>query len=102
MTKTIIGVATVVLIACFGLPLLLLASVTGGGPGGCAIADPPAIRPSGQPPGPDRSDTEQLDIAATIIDVGVAKASPAEAGSSPSPPPCRNPAYATCLTSATY
>ncbi|WP_328414634.1 C40 family peptidase [Micromonospora sp. NBC_00389] len=76
MTKIIIGVVTVVVTACFGLPLLLLSSVTGGGPGGCAIAAPPAIRPSGQPPGPGRWDTEQLDITATIIDVGVAKGVP--------------------------
>ncbi|MBQ0906796.1 C40 family peptidase [Micromonospora sp. U21] len=76
MTKIIIGVVTVVVIACFGLPLLLLSSVTGGGPGGCAIAAPSGLRPSGQPPGPGRWDTEQLDIAATIIDVGVAKGVP--------------------------
>ena len=76
MTKVIIGVVTVVVIACFGLPLLLLSSVTGGGPGGCAIAAPPAIRPSGQPPGTGRWDTEQLDIVATIIDVGVTKGVP--------------------------
>ncbi|MFI7578278.1 C40 family peptidase [Micromonospora sp. NPDC049497] len=76
MTKIVIGVVTVVVIACFGLPLLLLSSVTGGGPGGCAVAAAPAIRPSGQPPGADRWDTEQLDIAATIIDVGVAKGVP--------------------------
>ncbi|WP_327643662.1 C40 family peptidase [Micromonospora zamorensis] len=76
MTKAIIGVVTVVVIACFGLPLLLLSSVTGGGPGGCAIAAPPRLRPSGQPPGSGRWDTEQLDIAATIIDVGVTKGVP--------------------------
>ncbi|MGW3607378.1 C40 family peptidase [Micromonospora sp. NPDC005161] len=76
MTKLIMGVVTVVVIACFGLPLLLLSSVTGGGPGGCAIAAPSALRPSGQPPGPDRWDTEQLDIAAAIVDVGVTKGVP--------------------------
>ncbi|MEU8392529.1 NlpC/P60 family protein [Micromonospora sp. NPDC048843] len=76
MTKVIIGVVTVVVIACFGLPLLLLSSVTGGGPGGCAVAAPPGLRPSGQPPGPGRWDTEQLDIAAAIIDVGVTKGVP--------------------------
>ncbi|NJP30772.1 C40 family peptidase [Micromonospora thermarum] len=76
MTKIIIGIVAVVVIACFGLPLLLLSSVTGGGPGGCAAAVAPAVRPSGQPPGAGRWDTEQLDIAATIIDVGVAKGVP--------------------------
>ncbi|WP_328383614.1 C40 family peptidase [Micromonospora zamorensis] len=76
MTKIVIGVVTVVVIACFGLPLLLLSSVTGGGPGGCAVTVAPAIRPSGQPPDAGRWDTEQLDIAATIIDVGVAKGVP--------------------------
>ncbi|MER7457340.1 C40 family peptidase [Micromonospora sp. NPDC126480] len=74
MTKTIIGIVTVV-IGCFGLPMLLLSSVTGGGPGGCGVAAVPALRPSGQPPGLSW-DTEQLEIAATIIDVGVAKGVP--------------------------
>ncbi|MET8367654.1 NlpC/P60 family protein [Micromonospora sp. NPDC005194] len=76
MTKIIIGVVAVVVIACFGLPLLLLSAVTGGGHGGCVDAAPPVIRPSGQPPGTGRWDTEQLDIAATIIDVGVTKGVP--------------------------
>ncbi|MBM0224515.1 MULTISPECIES: C40 family peptidase [Micromonospora] len=73
MTKAIIGIATVVIVGCFGLPMLLLSSVMGGGPGGCGIAAAPALRPSGQPPGIGTWDTEQLEIAATIIDVGVAK-----------------------------
>ncbi len=76
MTKTIIGIVTVVIIGCFGLPMLLLSSVTGGGPGGCGVAAVPALRPSGQPPDIDNWDTEQLEIAATIIDVGVAKGVP--------------------------
>ncbi|MFI5489242.1 C40 family peptidase [Micromonospora echinaurantiaca] len=75
MTKAIIGLITVVIVACFGLPMLLLSAVTGAGPGGCgAVATP--VRPTGQPPGTGGWDTEQLDIAATIIDVGVAKGVP--------------------------
>ncbi|MER7471259.1 C40 family peptidase [Micromonospora sp. NPDC000018] len=76
MTKAIIGIVTVVIVACFGLPILLLSSVLGGGADGCAIAAAPAVRPSGQPPDNGTWDTEQLDIAATIIDVGVAKGVP--------------------------
>ncbi|MER5338444.1 C40 family peptidase [Micromonospora sp. NPDC002717] len=73
MAKAIIGIVTVVIVACFGLPMLLLSSVLGGGAGGCGIAAAPAVRPSGQPPDTSTWDTEQLDIAATIIDAGVAK-----------------------------
>ncbi|MBM0224855.1 C40 family peptidase [Micromonospora sp. ATA51] len=76
MTKIIIGVVTVVVVACFGLPMLLLSAVMGGGSSGCGIVAPPAVRPSGQPPGAGSWDTEQLETAATIIDVGVAKGVP--------------------------
>ncbi|MEU5726082.1 C40 family peptidase [Micromonospora sp. NPDC047738] len=76
MTKVIIGVVAVVIVACFGVPMLLLSAVMGGGSGGCGIVAAPAVRPSGQPPGTGRWDTEQLEIAATIIDVGVAKGTP--------------------------
>ncbi|MBB5871950.1 cell wall-associated NlpC family hydrolase [Allocatelliglobosispora scoriae] len=76
MTKAVIGIVTVVIIGCFGLPMLLLSSVMGGGPGGCGIAAAPALRPSGQPASIGTWDTEQLEIAATIIDVGVAKGVP--------------------------
>ncbi|MEV0943981.1 C40 family peptidase [Micromonospora wenchangensis] len=75
MTKAAIGIVTLVIIGCFGLPMLLLSSVMGGGPGACAIAAP-ALRTSGQPPGLGTWDIEQLEIAATIIDVGVAKGVP--------------------------
>lgn len=73
MTKAIIGVVTVVIVACIGLPMLLLSAVMGGGSNGCGVV---AVRPSGQPPGAGTWDTEQLEIAATIIDVGVAKGVP--------------------------
>lgn len=73
MTKATVGVITVVILGCFGLPMLLLSSVLGGAPGGCGAANPAVIRPSGQPPDTDTWDTEQLTNAATIIDVGVAK-----------------------------
>ncbi|MBM0238794.1 C40 family peptidase [Micromonospora sp. ATA32] len=76
MTKAVIGIVTIVIVACFGLPMLLLSSVMGGGSGGCGIAAAPAVRPSGQPPDIGNWDTGQLDIAATIIDVGVSKGVP--------------------------
>ncbi|OKI53805.1 C40 family peptidase [Micromonospora sp. CB01531] len=72
MIKVVIGVVTVVVVACFGLPLLLLSGVMGSGSGGCGIVAPPVVRPSGQPP-TGTWDNEQLKIAATIIDVGVAR-----------------------------
>ena len=75
MTKAIIGVVTVVIVACLGLPLLLLSAVMGGGSGGCGIALP-AVHPTGQPPGAGTWDTDQVKIAATIIDVGVSKGVP--------------------------
>ncbi|MEV6815114.1 NlpC/P60 family protein [Micromonospora sp. NPDC051296] len=76
MTKVIIGVVTVVIVACLGLPMLLMSAVTGGGPGGCGVVAAPALRPTGQPPGVGGWDAEQLDIAAVIIDVGVANGVP--------------------------
>lgn len=76
MIRTVVGVVTVVIVACFGLPMLLLSAVTGGGSGGCGIVVPPAVRPTDQPPGADSWDTEQLETATTIIDVGVAKGVP--------------------------
>ncbi|MFC3499918.1 C40 family peptidase [Micromonospora krabiensis] len=75
MTKAVIGVVTIVIIGCLGLPMLLLSSILGGGAGGCSAAAP-ALRPAGQPPGNGAWDTEQIAIAATIIDVGVAKGVP--------------------------
>lgn len=73
MTKVIIGVVTVVIVACLGLPMLLLSAVMGGGSGECGIVTAPTVRPTGQPPGAGTWDTEQVEIAATIIDVGVSK-----------------------------
>ncbi|MGC3862343.1 C40 family peptidase [Micromonospora chersina] len=76
MIKIVIGAVTVVIVACFGLPMLLLSAITGGGSNGCGIYVPSAVRPSGQPPGAATWDTEQLENAAAIIDVGVAKGVP--------------------------
>lgn len=75
MTKAIIGIVTVVIIGCFGLPMLLLSAVMGG-PGGCERTTGVSVLASGQPPGVGSWDTEQLEIAATIIDVGVSKGVP--------------------------
>jgi cell wall-associated NlpC family hydrolase len=76
MTKIVIGIITVVLAACLGLPMLLFASAMGSGPGGCGTDTAAAVRLTGQPPGTGGWDTEQLDIAATIVDVGVAHGVP--------------------------
>ncbi|MCZ7423780.1 C40 family peptidase [Verrucosispora sp. WMMA2121] len=76
MTKAIIGVVTIVIVACFGLPMVLLSAVTGGGSNGCGIVAAPALRPTGPRPDIGTWDTEQREIAATIIDVGVAKGVP--------------------------
>ncbi|MEV0158067.1 C40 family peptidase [Micromonospora sp. NPDC050686] len=75
MTKATIGVVAVVIVACLGLPMLLLSAVQGGGPGGCGTAAPVAGT-AGQPPGAGSWDAEQLQIAGAIIDVGVAKGVP--------------------------
>ncbi|MGC5332813.1 C40 family peptidase [Micromonospora sp. DT62] len=76
MTKLVIGVVTVVTVACLGVPTLLLSAITGGGSTGCGIAAAPLVRSSEQPPGTGSWDTEQSEIAVTIIDVGVAKGIP--------------------------
>ncbi|MEU9742554.1 C40 family peptidase [Micromonospora chersina] len=76
MTKTIVGALTVIIVACFGVPMLLVSAITGDGSAGCGVFVPPAVRPSRQPPGAASWDAEQLESAATIIDVGVAKGVP--------------------------
>lgn len=76
MTKIIIGVVTIVIVVCLGLPMLLLSAITGGGSSGCGIVAAPALRPTRQPPATGAWDTEQLEIAVTIIDVGVSKSVP--------------------------
>ncbi|WBB69191.1 C40 family peptidase [Micromonospora sp. WMMD812] len=75
MTKFIVGVITVVIVFCFGLPMLLLSSVIGGSDA-CGIVAAPGVRPSDQPPDGGTWDRGQLEIAATIIDVGVSKSVP--------------------------
>ncbi|MGC5664556.1 NlpC/P60 family protein [Micromonospora sp. WMMD723] len=67
MTKVIIGVVTVSVLACLGLPMALMSAATR--PDTCGTVAALAT-PSGQPPDIGAWDTEQLDIAATIIDVG--------------------------------
>ncbi|MFE9694362.1 C40 family peptidase [Micromonospora sp. NPDC005806] len=76
MLKIVIGVVTVVAVACFGLPMLVLSAVMSGGSSGCGIVALPAVRPSERPTPTDSWDTEQLEIAATITDVGAAKGVP--------------------------
>jgi len=71
MTKTITGIIAIVLVACIGVPMLLISAVLGGS-GGCTPTYPNA---SGQP-GIGRWDREQVSIAATIVHVGLAKGVP--------------------------
>ncbi|MCM4078255.1 hypothetical protein [Paractinoplanes hotanensis] len=71
MTKAVIGIVTVVIVACLGLPALLLSSAIGGGAGGCAFVGAPATA-SGQPAGTEQWDTDQLAIAVVIINRGSA------------------------------
>ncbi|QDY09484.1 NlpC/P60 family protein [Micromonospora sp. HM134] len=73
MTKVIIGVVTVVVVACLGLPAALMSATTRSGTCDTASAAHP---PSDQPPDTGTWDTEQLDIATTIIDVGQARGMP--------------------------
>jgi hypothetical protein len=73
MTKAVIGIVTAVIVACLGLPMLLLSSVMGGGSGACGLAAAPSTDSSGQPAHTGQWDTEQVTIAATIIEVGVTK-----------------------------
>ena len=76
MSKAIIGVVTIVIVACFGLPMLLLSAVTGGRSSECGTVAAPTLRPTRAQPDIGTWDTEHLEIAATIIDVGVAKGVP--------------------------
>jgi hypothetical protein len=73
MTKAVIGIVTAVIVACLGLPILLVSSVMGGGSGVCGLAAAPSTASSGQPARTEKWDTEQVTIAATIIEVGVTK-----------------------------
>jgi hypothetical protein len=73
MTKALIGIVTLVIVACLGLPMLLLSSVMRGGSGACSLAAAPTTDSFGRPAHTEKWDTDQLAIAATIIEVGVAK-----------------------------
>jgi hypothetical protein len=72
MTKAIIGIVTLVIVGCLGLPALLLSSVMGGGTSACGPAAPPTEDTSAKQP-TTQWDSEQLEVAATIIHVGVTK-----------------------------
>jgi len=71
MTKTVTGIFAIVIVACIGVPLLLISAVLGGS-GGCTPAVP---NTSGQP-SIGRWDAEQVSIAATIVHVGITKGVP--------------------------
>ena len=73
MTKTVTAITSVVIVACLGLPTLLLSSVMSVGSHECGVAAVLIANSSGQAAGDEQWDTEQLAIAATIIEVGVTK-----------------------------
>lgn len=73
MTKAVFGIVTAVIVACLGVPMLLLSAVMGGSSGACSVATAPIISASGQPTATTKWDTDQLNIALTIIQVGVTK-----------------------------
>jgi hypothetical protein len=73
MTKAVISVVAIVITACLGLPMLLMSAVAGGSSGTCGLAAAPSTNVSEQPANAEQWDTEQLAIAATIIEVGVTK-----------------------------
>ena len=73
MTRSVIGIVTVVIVTCLGLPTLLLSAVFSDGARGCGFAVEPAEGFSGQPPGTQQWDAEQLQIASLIINRGVIK-----------------------------
>jgi len=71
VTKTVTGIIAIVIVACIGVPTLLISAVLGGS-GGCTPAVP---NTSGQP-SIGRWDPEQVSIAATIVHVGITKSVP--------------------------
>ncbi|WP_435589317.1 hypothetical protein [Micromonospora chalcea] len=76
MTRAITGIVSLVVVACLGLPMLLLTAVMGGGSKGCGAAALPNMHPFGRPPTVGAWDVEQVDVAAIIIDIGVTKGVP--------------------------
>jgi cell wall-associated NlpC family hydrolase len=72
MTKLLIGVVVAVALACLGLPVLLYAALTGAGPGACHSA----TTMDGSGAAAPAWTAEQLDIAATIVEVGITKSVP--------------------------
>src|SRR3954470_20535975 len=73
MTKAVIAIVALVIVACLGLPMLLMSAVMGGGSGACGLAAAPSTDASGQTADAGQWDTEQLAIAATIVEVGATK-----------------------------
>ncbi|MFY1703049.1 C40 family peptidase [Micromonospora sp. WMMA1923] len=76
MTRIVTAVVTVVVVACLGLPALLLPAATGGSSGRCGSTFTSVARPTGHPLEIGRWDSEQVEIAATIVDVGVTRGVP--------------------------
>lgn len=71
MTRAVIGIVTVVIVACLGLPALLLSAAMGGGTSGCSFTDASAT--ASRPPAEAKYwDTDQVAIAVIIINRGTA------------------------------
>jgi hypothetical protein len=71
MTKAVIGIVTFVIVACLGVPVLLLSASTGTGTAGCSFTGISA-GPSREPAEGGQWDTDQLTIATIIINRGTA------------------------------
>ncbi|MFI1995288.1 hypothetical protein [Actinoplanes sp. NPDC020271] len=73
MFKAVLGTVTLVIIACLGLPALLMSAVMSGATGACTSTTAPSADIASQPASTAQWDAEQLNIAMTIIQVGAAK-----------------------------
>jgi hypothetical protein len=71
LTKAVIGIVTFVIVACLGVPVLLLSASTGTGTAGCSFTGISA-GPSREPAEGGQWDTDQLTIATIIINRGTA------------------------------
>jgi hypothetical protein len=73
MFKAVLGTLTIVIIACLGLPVLLMSAVMGGGSATCSPAGAPSAGAPAQAADTGQWDADQFTIAVTIIQVGITK-----------------------------